>query len=199
MRELGAGHERVVVSGCVGPSDDGYRPSALLSADEAEAYHAVQVASLADADRITAITMTYAEEAIGVSRAAARVGLPCVISFTVETDGRLPSGQSLADAIAQVDAAAAARVLHDQLRAPDPLRVRVRRARGWSGCAACGRTRRCSSHAELDEATELDAGDPADLGARYAAPAVARWTSSAAAAAPTTATWRRSPAALSSG
>ena len=167
MRELGAGHERVLVSGCVGPSDDGYRPSALLSAEAAEAYHAVQIASLADADRITAITMTYAEEAIGVSRAAARVGLPCVISFTVETDGRLPSGQSLADAIAQVDAAAApafymincAHPTHFESVLSGDWVARVRGVRANASVL---------SHAELDEATELDSGDPADLGARYA-------------------------------
>ena len=54
---------------------------------------------------VTAITMTYADEAIGIARAAEAAGLPVAISFTVETDGRLPSGQPLGDAIEQVDAA----------------------------------------------------------------------------------------------
>ena len=133
-----------MVSGCVGPSDDGYRPSALLSAEAAEAYHAVQVASLADADRITAITMTYAEEAIGVSRAAARVGLPCVISFTVETDGRLPSGQSLADAIAQVDAAAPPAFYMINCAHPTHFASALDGDVDGRGSAAYGRTPRCS-------------------------------------------------------
>ena len=167
MAELRERHPRVVISGCVGPADDGYNPTSLLSADEAEAYHAVQVGSFAEADVVTAITMTYAAEAIGVVRAAARAGLPAVISFTVETDGRLPSGQSLGDAVAEVDAAArpayymvnCAHPTHfaDALHGPWVARVRGVRANAS-----------VLSHAELDEATELDAGDPADLGARYA-------------------------------
>ena len=102
LHELRGGQERVVVSGCVGPCDDGYRPAALMSPRAAEAYHAVQVASFAaaSADLVTAITMTYAEEAIGIARAAARAGLPVAISFTVETDGRLPDGEPLGEAIA---------------------------------------------------------------------------------------------------
>ena len=80
-----------MISGCVGPSDDGYNPAALLSAAAAEAYHATQIETFADtaADMVTAITMTYAEEAIGVTRAATRVGLPVVISFT-RRDRRAP-------------------------------------------------------------------------------------------------------------
>ena len=97
----------VVISGCIGPRGDGYRPDALMSASEAGDYHAVQAQAFAGsrADLITAITMTYPAEAIGVTEAARRVGMPAVISFTVETDGRLPTGESLADAIAAVDAA----------------------------------------------------------------------------------------------
>ena len=120
---------------------------------------------------VTAITMTYADEAIGVSRARRRGGLPVAISFTVETDGRLPSGQTLGEAIEQVDARdrRRARLLHDQLRAPDPLRGRARRATlDASGSAACAPTPRRKSHAELDEARSSTTGDPADLGARYA-------------------------------
>ncbi len=95
-----------VVSGCVGPRGDGYDPSGAMTADEAERYHAVQIGTFADtsADQVTAITMTNAEEAIGIVRAAAAAGIPAAISFTVETDGRLPTGQPLRAAIEQVDA-----------------------------------------------------------------------------------------------
>ncbi len=96
-----------VVSGCIGPRGDGYDPGSAMTAEEAEAYHRVQIATFADtsADQITAITMTNAEEAIGIVKAAVAAGIPSAISFTVETDGRLPTGQSLHDAIDQVDAA----------------------------------------------------------------------------------------------
>jgi S-methylmethionine-dependent homocysteine/selenocysteine methylase len=104
LRRVRAG-QPIVISGCVGPQSDGYRPTTMLTSDEAERYHSTQIGTFADtaADMVTAMTMTYAEEAIGVTRAAARHGLPVVISFTLETDGRLPSGQALGDAIQQVD------------------------------------------------------------------------------------------------
>jgi S-methylmethionine-dependent homocysteine/selenocysteine methylase len=120
---------------------------------------------------VTAVTMTYAEEAIGLTRAGAAAGMPAVISFTVETDGRLPSGQSLGDAILEVDAATGlgpayfmincAHPTHfdDVLAAGGDWRERIR------GLRANASTK---SHAELDESTELDSGDPADLAVRYA-------------------------------
>jgi S-methylmethionine-dependent homocysteine/selenocysteine methylase len=164
----------VVISGCVGPSDDGYNPAELLTAEAAEAYHSTQIATFADtaADMITAITMTYAEEAIGITRAAVKHGLPVVISFTVETDGRLPSGQPLGEAIQQVDEATGGAVAYYMINCAHPTHFEdvleagapwVERIRGLRANAST------CSHAELDEATELDAGDPADLGARYAA------------------------------
>ena len=85
-----------VISGCIGPQGDGYAPDELLSAEAAENYHSVQIATFAEtaADLVTAITMTYAAEAVGIVRASSNAGLPAAISFTVETDGRLPSGQT---------------------------------------------------------------------------------------------------------
>ena len=172
MEELRAEHPLVVISGCVGPSDDGYNPKQRLSAEAAEAYHSTQIATFAGtaADMVTAITMTYAEEAIGVCRAAVRAGLPVVISFTVETDGRLPSGQTLAEAIAQVDGETGdapayymincAHPTHfDTVLGDETIRERVRGLRANASAL---------SHAELDEATELDDGDPGDLATRYA-------------------------------
>jgi S-methylmethionine-dependent homocysteine/selenocysteine methylase len=161
----------VVISGCVGPQDDGYRPAEALSADAAQDYHGTQIATFADtaADMITAITMTYAEEAVGVSRAAREAGLPAAISFTLETDGRLPSGQALGDAIQQVDAEAPAAYYMINCAHPTHFEDVLAGGESWAerirGLRANASTK---SHAELDEATELDAGDPADLGARYA-------------------------------
>ena len=176
MEELrGTAGEEMVISGCIGPQDDGYNPSALLSADAAQEYHAVQVGTFADtaADMVTAITMTYADEALGVTRAAADAGMPAAISFTVESDGRLPSGQPLGEAIEQVDAESGGAPAYYMINCAHPTHFEaVVRASGdgaWRerihGLRANASTR---SHAELDEATELDAGDPDDLGARYA-------------------------------
>ena len=97
----------VVISGCVGPRGDGYDPGTVMSADEAQAYHAEQIGVFAetDADMVTAITMTNANEAIGLTRAAQAAGMPVAIAFTLETDGRLPTGQGLRQAIEEVDAA----------------------------------------------------------------------------------------------
>jgi S-methylmethionine-dependent homocysteine/selenocysteine methylase len=163
----------IVISACVGPQDDGYSPSEVLSAEDAESYHATQVGSFARtaADMVSAITMTYPEEAIGVSRAATRAGLPVAISFTVETDGRLPSGQELGEAIEQVDSATDSAPAYFMINCAHPTHFREVLERGgtWRdrirGLRANASTK---SHAELDGATELDAGDPADLGAQYA-------------------------------
>jgi S-methylmethionine-dependent homocysteine/selenocysteine methylase len=192
MEELRAEYERdgapVVISGCVGPHDDGYDPSVQLSAEEAEAYHSTQIATFAGtaADMVTAITMTYVEEAIGVTRAAQRHGLPVAISFTLETDGRLPSGTSLREAIERVDAetrSGPSTAPRDSLTAregpayymincahPTHFTAVLDDGEGWQerirGLRANASTR---SHAELDAAEDLDEGDPTDLGVRYAA------------------------------
>jgi S-methylmethionine-dependent homocysteine/selenocysteine methylase len=160
------------VNGVIGPRGDGYVIGTTMSAAEAAAYHGLQARAFveAGAEMISAITMTYADEAIGVARAAATVGLPAVISFTVETDGRLPSGQPIGDAIATVDDACrvapayymvnCAHPTHfsDQLEAGAPWLARVQGVR-----ANASRL----SHAELDEAEELDRGDVDELAALY--------------------------------
>jgi S-methylmethionine-dependent homocysteine/selenocysteine methylase len=168
-----AGASPIVISGCIGPQGDGYSPEELLSADEAAEYHSTQIDTFADtaADMVTAITMTYVEEAIGVTRAAVAAGIPAAISFTVETDGRLPSGQALGEAIEQVDAETEGAPAYFMINCAHPTHFDdVVTDGGWRervrGLRANAST---MSHAELDEATELDAGDPADLGARYAA------------------------------
>jgi S-methylmethionine-dependent homocysteine/selenocysteine methylase len=164
----------VVISGCIGPQDDAYSPKTKMTAGAAQDYHATQIATFRDtaADMVTAITMTYVDEAIGVARAATEAEMPVAISFTVETDGRLPSGQSLGEAIGKVDDATSSAPAYYMINCAHPthfedvFRERERwheRIRGLRANASA------KSHAELDDATELDEGDPADLGARYAA------------------------------
>jgi methionine synthase / methylenetetrahydrofolate reductase(NADPH) len=165
-------HTPVVISGCIGPRGDGYRAESLMSEAEAEAYHAAQAHALRDAgaDLLTAITMTYPAEAIGVTRAAQAAGMPVVVSFTVETDGRLPSGEALADAIGRVDAATGSAPAYYMINCAHPTHfdalltpgaVWVERLRGLRANAST------KSHAELDAATELDIGSPAELGVQY--------------------------------
>ncbi len=162
----------IVLSGVVGPQDDGYQPHQLLSADEAERYHSTQIATFADAgvDFVAAITMTYVDEALGIARAAAAAGVPAVISFTVETDGRLPSTQPLGEAIEQVESQADGSPAYYMVNCAHPTHFEGALEPGapWAarirGIRANAST---MSHAELDEATELDAGDPEDLARRY--------------------------------
>ncbi len=165
-----------VVNGVVGPRGDGYVVGQTMSADEAASYHSLQAQAFAraGAQMMSAVTMTYVDEAIGVLDAAAAVGLPAVVSFTVETDGRLPSGQELGEAIDEVDratdGAAAyfmvncahpthfASVLETGLQAGEPWVARVQAIRANSSTM---------SHAELDEATALDRGDVQGLAHHY--------------------------------
>ena len=171
-RELETVDSPMVISGCVGPRGDGYRPDTVMSTAQAEAYHSQQIGVLADSgvDLVSAVTMTNSAEAIGVARAARKAGVPVVISFTVETDGRLPSGERLGSAIEAVDASTGTSAAYFKINCAHPTHFLdelisggawVKRIRGIRANAS----RR--SHAELDEATTLDEGDPADLGARY--------------------------------
>ena len=164
----------IVISGCLGPQDDGYNPAMKLTAPEAQDYHAVQIATFRDtaADMVTAITMTYADEAVGIARAAQEAGLPASISFTLETDGRLPSGQALGEAIEEVDEQTGGAPVYYMINCAHPTHFEdvvearepwLERLRGLRANASM------KSHAELDEAAELDEGDPEDLGRRYAA------------------------------
>jgi homocysteine S-methyltransferase len=170
--QRGAGD--VLVSGCVGPRGDGYRVETQMSAAEAERYHARQVGVLADAgvDLVSALTLGYADEAIGIVRAAGAAGVPVVISFTVETDGRLPDGGTLREAIELVDAETGGAVAYFMLNSAHPSHFAgvLDEGAGWvgriGGIRANASTR---SHAELDEAEELDAGDPDELAAAHVA------------------------------
>jgi S-methylmethionine-dependent homocysteine/selenocysteine methylase len=152
----------IAVSGSIGPRGDGYVVGETMTAEEAERYHAPQVGALGAADLVSAITMTYPAEAV---RAACRAGMPVVISFTVETDGRLPNGQSLADAVAEVDGETGNGAEYFMVNCAHPSHFEhvlpVDRVRGVRANASK------LSHAELDAADELHEGDPAELARDY--------------------------------
>jgi S-methylmethionine-dependent homocysteine/selenocysteine methylase len=169
-----SGVDPVVISGCVGPRGDGYVASSAMTAREAEIYHARQVETFARtaADMVSAITMTTADEAIGIAKAARAAAMPVAVSFTVETDGRLPSGEPLGAAIERVDHATSGYPAYYMLNCAHPTHFAgalppgeawVARIRGLRANASQ------KSHAELNESTHLDAGNPSELGAQYAA------------------------------
>ena len=164
----------MVLSGCIGPRGDGYQANTAMTIEAARDYHATQINTYAAtaADIVTAMTMTNMEEAAGIALAARQAGIPSVISFTLETDGKLPTGQSLKDAIIAVDAATGAAPAYYMINCahPDhfadilePGAVWMERLKGVRANASR------MSHAELDACTELDDGDPEEFSALHAA------------------------------
>ena len=169
--EYETSNSKMVISGCIGPRGDGYSPAEQMTIDEAQMYHIAQIETFAQtsADMVTAITMTYTDEAIGLTQAAKTMGMPVAISFTVETDGRLPSGETLQEAIEKVDAVTDAYPAYYMINCAHPSHFDhvlgdeawVDRIQGLRANASV------KSHAELDEAEELDDGNPHELGHQY--------------------------------
>jgi homocysteine S-methyltransferase len=163
----------IVLSAPIGPEGDAYDPESRLTADEAEAFHSWQAGVLAEtaADLISALTITYVEEAIGIVRAATANGLPVTVSFTVETDGRLPTGQGLAEAIEQVDAETDGAPAYFMVNCAHPTHfLPVLDGNGpWNRVLGIRANASSKSHAELDESEVLDDGDPLELADEYLA------------------------------
>jgi homocysteine S-methyltransferase len=162
----------IVISGNLGPRGDGYQPSARMTEEQARAYHTPQVETFAqtDADMVAAFTMNYVEEAIGIVHAARAAAMPVAISFTLETDGKLPSGDTLDQAVTRTDAATGAYPAYYMINCAHPthfshaIRSNARLASRVRGLRANASKR---SHKELDESPDLDAGNPVELGAEY--------------------------------
>lgn len=159
----------MVISGCLGPMGDGYHIDNKASIADAKKYHSAQVESFSetDADLVSAYTITYSEEAIGITLAAQDAGMPVVISFTVETDGRLPSGQPLSEAILEVDRITDNGPIYYMINCAHPSHFKhvLQGSAAWrERIRAVRANASCKSHAELDEAEVLDRGDPKELG-----------------------------------
>lgn len=164
---------KVVISGNLGPRGDGYDSGEQMTSEEAEAFHLPQIRALTDAgaDVITALTMTYPAEAIGIARAAKSVSMPVVVSFTVETDGRLPTGEHLGEAIDAVDADTDGFPVAFGINCAHPDHFTATLKEGGEWVSRIGLIRSNASrmsHEELDNADELDAGDRIELGHQYA-------------------------------
>ncbi|UCC57249.1 MAG: homocysteine S-methyltransferase family protein [Gammaproteobacteria bacterium] len=171
--EFSGNSKPIVLNGVIGPRGDAYAPEASVAANEAEEYHARQIRWLAETsvDMVTALTFTQADEAIGIVRGAESAGLPIVISFTVETDGCLPTGQPLKEAIRMVDEATNAAAAYFMVNCAHP--EHFFHVLGDSDWARRIRGLRCNasrlSHTELDECEVLDDGDPVELASQYKA------------------------------
>ena len=158
----------IVISGAMGSRTDGYNPEEFMTSEQSEEYHSTQIGTFVDTevDLVTAYTMAYVDEAVGIVRAAQSAKMPVVISFTLGADGCLPAGPSLVDAIEQVDTATGGGPEYYMINCVHPIYFmetlasgdpRLKRVQGLMPNASS------KSHEELEEATELDEGNPAEL------------------------------------
>jgi S-methylmethionine-dependent homocysteine/selenocysteine methylase len=163
----------VVISGCMGPRYDGYNAEDRMTAAQSAAYHRPQIATFREtaADMVAAYTLPYVAEGAGVAMAAREEGMPAVISFTVETDGRLPSGETIRDAVEQIDELTDSAPAYYMINCAHPTHFADALGDGpWTDRVRAVRANASAkSHAELDESPELDEGDPVDLGRQYVA------------------------------
>ena len=163
----------ILISGCIGPRYDGYEVGAKMNEREAQQYHEMQISAFkkAQADMVSALTINYVAEALGIVRAARANEIPAVVSFTVETDGVLPGGESLEEAIERVDAETDAYPLYYMINCAHPTHFvhQLKKGKAWaSRIKGIRANASCKSHAELDEATELDIGNKTELANWYA-------------------------------
>ena len=173
LRELAAEvapEVEVVLDGVLGPRADGYVVGERMSTEEARAYHAPQIRALVagGVDTISAMTITYPEEAVGIALAARDAGVPVLISFTTETDGLLPDGTTLAAAVETVETATEAYPVGYLVNCSHPDHFTQALVGDWTSRLVGIRANASrQSHAELDAAEELDAGDPIELASAY--------------------------------
>lgn len=98
-------HRPIFIAGVIGPSGDAYTPGDALGAPEAAAYHRLQTEVLAEegVEFLFAPTFPAVDEALGVAMAMGRSGLPYVVSFVLDTAGRVLDGTPLTAAIERID------------------------------------------------------------------------------------------------
>jgi len=162
--DVPATSRKILVSGNIGPRGDGYKATSRMTAEQAKLYHQdqVQVFAEAGADLITALTMNYSEEAIGIVQAAKDIEMPVVISFTVETDGTLPDGESLREAIEKTDDMTKGYATHFMINCAHPehfLSVLTNEGHWKERIKGIRANASTKSHAQLDESETLDPGD----------------------------------------
>ena len=160
----------IVINGVIGPHGDAYRPEAVLTPGQAADYHRRQIEVLAAAgvDMISAMTISSTGEAIGIAQAAKEQDIPVVLSFTLETDGKLVGGTTLEAAIAVTDDATNGSPVWYGINCAHPDHFASSLNGDFTrriGLLRANASR--LSHAELDEAAVLDAGDAVELSLDY--------------------------------
>jgi S-methylmethionine-dependent homocysteine/selenocysteine methylase len=159
----------VRIIGAIGPRGDGYVVGETPDPEEAAEYHRAQVEAFAagGADLVAAYTITSPEEAIGIARAARRAGTRVAIGFTVETDGRLPDGTTLREAVARVDDDTAPDGFAVNCAHPTHIAPALEDGSWLARILQVNPNASTLSHAELDAAEELDTGDVDLLASSY--------------------------------
>lgn len=156
----------ILVSGMIGPRGDGYVSEGAVEPAQAADYHLPQLRAFTEsgADLATALTLTDVGEATGIVQAAHSVGLPIAIGLTVETDGRLPDGTTIGAAISAVDQVAAPDYFLINCAHPTHVANGLTEPGEWTHRIVGTRVNASpKSHAELDEAEQIDEGDIAQL------------------------------------
>lgn len=172
-RAHGSDVPRILIGGLIGPRGDAYELNRTITADEAEEYHAVQLQTLRAAQVEFACAMTFnnVEEAIGVTRAARRIGVPLIMSLSTEGGGNLASGPSIGEAITRIDSETGGGPACYALNCSHPEEFAhtltdepwVQRLRGFRPNAAK------MEKIALCKLGHLEEGDPQDLGRRMGA------------------------------
>ena len=167
----GMAPENTVISGCIGPKGDAYQTNQDLTAESAEIYHREQIGTFkkAGTDIVTALTLNTTDEAIGIARASAKAGIPSVISFTVEKDRKLRSGETLKQAIEKVDAATSSAPAYYMINCSHPVDFGpVLAIEPWANRIQGLRANASSlDHGTLCQLGHLEEGDPDELAGQY--------------------------------
>lgn len=171
-KEAGLADQDVIISGCVGPKGDAYERNDGLTADGAQEYHQAQVDTFktGDADIVTALSLSSSQEAIGIVRAAQSAGLPSAISFMVEKDHRLQSGESLRSAIETVDEETGSAAAYFMINCAHPVDFGpALKDEPWATRVHGIRANASKAdHSFLNLLGHLDEGDPDELAGEYA-------------------------------
>jgi len=170
--ESGLADSDAIISGCIGPKGDAYEQNAALAADGAQEYHQVQVDTFksGDVDIVTALSLSSSQEAIGIVRAAQAAGLQSAISFMVEKDHCLQSGESLQTAIETVDRATGAAAAYFMVNCAHPIDFGPALTDGKWVSRVHGIRANSSKqeHSLLNTLGHLDEGNPEELAGEYA-------------------------------
>ena len=173
LREAVAGARVPTFSGgLMGCRGEAYTGQGCLTEGEAREFHRWEAEGFraAGAEFLLAALMPTLPEARGMAAAMGSTGLPSIISFTLQRNGRLMDGTALHDAITAIDTLSSPPPLCYMANCVHPRIVAEALSCPWNQTETV-RTRFLGiqanasplSHAELDHAVELHQSPPEDL------------------------------------